>query len=443
MLNAWKNNGELKLSQCMIVKNEEKNIKEALSKAKDIVFEQIVVDTGSTDRTVEIAKEMGATIHHFPWIDDFAAAKNYAIEQAKGNWILFLDADEYLDEDGKRNLVKLLNYLKENRGQSEEVEVIRAEIRNIDKDGSLISSHYQDRIFRNKPSLRYVGAIHESLSCMEDRDFVFYYASEIKIWHTGYQQNLKKQKGERNTLILEKLIGENSESYDLSYYLADSKALLGEVQEACELYMNCIKHYDRLESRSIRYDVYVSLLKLLFSEEGLITSELENVIEDFAERYPDSPDPYFFMGVYAYEKEEFVVCIDNMKKASEMLKSFQDEEWFVSVFVREDLIHNYSGCAYFALNQYEEALSAFILYQKNNKDDEDSLLKILFILKCQPVSQEELTCFAIQILSGLYRLDNLKDVLICIKAAVKLNLEMLSEQLKKGLSLEDRKWFES
>ncbi len=85
----------VKLSQCMIVKNEEKNIRRALSWAKEIAFEQIVVDTGSTDRTVEIAEEMGAKVYHFQWINDFSAAKNCAISHAKGNWIAFLDADEY------------------------------------------------------------------------------------------------------------------------------------------------------------------------------------------------------------------------------------------------------------------------------------------------------------------------------------------------------------
>ena len=69
----------------MIVKNEEKNIRRALSWGKDIMCEQIVVDTGSSDRTVEIAREMGAKIFFFPWINDFAAAKNFAIDQAKGD----------------------------------------------------------------------------------------------------------------------------------------------------------------------------------------------------------------------------------------------------------------------------------------------------------------------------------------------------------------------
>ena len=82
-----KNSKNLRISQCMIVKNEEKNIEKALSWGKGIVAEQIVVDTGSTDRTVEIAKAMGAQVYYFQWIDDFAAAKNFAIEKARYEWM--------------------------------------------------------------------------------------------------------------------------------------------------------------------------------------------------------------------------------------------------------------------------------------------------------------------------------------------------------------------
>lgn len=89
----------------MIVKNEEQNIRQALSWGKGVVYEQIVVDTGSTDNTAQIAEEMGAKVFHFEWCDDFSAAKNYAIEQASGDWIAFLDADEYFpNKDAHRIL---------------------------------------------------------------------------------------------------------------------------------------------------------------------------------------------------------------------------------------------------------------------------------------------------------------------------------------------------
>ena len=102
---------KIRLSQCMIVKNEEKNIRRALSWGKEIMWEQIVVDTGSTDQTVSIAMEMGAKVFHFQWIDDFASAKNYAIEKAQGDWIVFLDADEYLSPQDTQKLPSLLGEL--------------------------------------------------------------------------------------------------------------------------------------------------------------------------------------------------------------------------------------------------------------------------------------------------------------------------------------------
>ena len=98
----------MKISQAMIVKNEEKNIEKALSWGKGIVAEQIVVDTGSTDRTVEIAEKMGAKVVYFPWQDDFALAKNFAISQCQYTWIALLDADEYFDEEDAKKLPNLL-----------------------------------------------------------------------------------------------------------------------------------------------------------------------------------------------------------------------------------------------------------------------------------------------------------------------------------------------
>ena len=107
-----KTRSRARISQCMIVKNEERNIEKALSWGKGVVSEQIVVDTGSTDRTVEIAESMGAKIYHFEWIDDFAAAKNFAISKAKYEWIALLDADEYFSEEDAK---KVLYYVRKDR----------------------------------------------------------------------------------------------------------------------------------------------------------------------------------------------------------------------------------------------------------------------------------------------------------------------------------------
>ncbi|HYF75279.1 MAG TPA: glycosyltransferase family 2 protein, partial [Candidatus Nitrosocosmicus sp.] len=86
------------VSLCMIVKNEEKFLENCLKSVKDFVDEMIVVDTGSADRTVEIAKSHNARVFYFEWINDFAAARNYALDQATGEYVLVMDADEYLEQ---------------------------------------------------------------------------------------------------------------------------------------------------------------------------------------------------------------------------------------------------------------------------------------------------------------------------------------------------------
>ena len=81
---------KISISACVIAKNEEENIGRWLDSMKNVADEMIVVDTGSTDRTVAMAEAAGANVYHFDWCDDFAAAKNFALDQAKGKWILFL-----------------------------------------------------------------------------------------------------------------------------------------------------------------------------------------------------------------------------------------------------------------------------------------------------------------------------------------------------------------
>ena len=86
----------MNLTFCIIVKNEEKNLPRCLASVKNVVDEIVVLDTGSTDRTPEIAQEFGAKVHYFEWCNDFAAARNESLKYVTGDWVLVLDADEYL-----------------------------------------------------------------------------------------------------------------------------------------------------------------------------------------------------------------------------------------------------------------------------------------------------------------------------------------------------------
>src|SRR5262249_54910071 len=91
----------------IIVKNEESNLRRALESVASCVDEIVIVDTGSTDNTVEVARSYGAKVLAFEWSDDFSAARNCAIENTESPWILTLDADEYLLPDDQAKLKKL------------------------------------------------------------------------------------------------------------------------------------------------------------------------------------------------------------------------------------------------------------------------------------------------------------------------------------------------
>ena len=95
------------ISVCMIIKNEERSLDQCLNSIKDIADEIIIVDTGSTDKSIEIAESFNARIYHFDWIDDFSAARNESIKYANYNWIFLIDADEVLDINSKNEILSL------------------------------------------------------------------------------------------------------------------------------------------------------------------------------------------------------------------------------------------------------------------------------------------------------------------------------------------------
>jgi hypothetical protein len=146
-------NRKPRLSVCMIVKNEERFLGQCLASVKGLADELIVIDTGSTHRTVEIARQHGAHVGHFEWCNDFAAARNASIAPATGDWILFLDADEELSPAEKQNLPGQLN--------SNNVALIRLPLTNTHQGH--ISKPILPRLYRNIPTIQFQGCVHEGV----------------------------------------------------------------------------------------------------------------------------------------------------------------------------------------------------------------------------------------------------------------------------------------
>lgn len=215
---------KLRISACAIVKNEEKDLPLWLAKSRVYADEMVVVDTGSGDRSKEIAQGAGAKVFDFAWQDDFSAAKNFALAKAQGDWVVFLDADETFD---RPELVRNFLAARSREGWQGAVFVL---VRAVDEDSfdKVLLDYPAVRLWRNLPGRRYVGNIHETLRDGES-EVPLYDGSFLTVRHTGYSAGRVRAKYERNLKLLwqkiEKQGGESPEDYR---YLMDCCYGLGE-----------------------------------------------------------------------------------------------------------------------------------------------------------------------------------------------------------------------
>lgn len=223
-----------KISLSMIVKNEEKFLEDCLLSVKEIVDEIIIVDTGSIDSTLSIAKKYNAKIFHFNWINDFSAARNFALDKVTGDWVLYLDADERINLDSRTELIKLKNE-KPDHG-------IECVIQNIDEIKGRPSVMLYTRIFPNNKKIRFEGKIHEQIETSIRRNRFPVIKSNIKIIHLGYNLNTedKLKKAERNLNILQVEFNQTPSSYN-AFQLGQTYGILNKKVEAVHYFELSIK----------------------------------------------------------------------------------------------------------------------------------------------------------------------------------------------------------
>lgn len=215
--------GGVKLSVCLIVKNEEDFIEDCLKSVKDIASEIVVVDTGSTDGTIEIVNRYGAKVHSFEWNDSFADARNEALTHASGDWILFVDADERLDASAQ--------------------DIVRNAIERPSAEGYalLFHNYYSDRprpevvhracrLFRNKAGYRYESRIHEHVVPSIEKSGGEVVELDAVIHHYGYNPEIvaKKGKSEKYLRLLHDQLAEQPDDLHTLHHLWTSYANAGE-----------------------------------------------------------------------------------------------------------------------------------------------------------------------------------------------------------------------
>jgi tetratricopeptide (TPR) repeat protein len=200
-----------RLSVCLIAKNEEKFLAQCLASIKPIASQIIVVDTGSADRTIEIAKEFGAEVYASAWNDDFSAPRNVALEHATGDWILVLDADEELSAAGQVRLPEDMS----------QAGIIALRLPLINRGQEAQGRNWVPRLFRNAPGVFYCNRIHEQvfpslIKCSKAWGMKTAVGT-AELLHHGYTPEMMKDRNkvDRNLRLLRLAVQENPDDANL------------------------------------------------------------------------------------------------------------------------------------------------------------------------------------------------------------------------------------
>jgi glycosyltransferase involved in cell wall biosynthesis len=250
------------LSLCMIVKNEAQNLERCLKSVQGVIDELIVVDTGSTDTTVEIARAFGARVFEHAWQNDFAEARNFSLQQATGEWILQLDADEELETKSRGRVKRLLAEAK--------VDGFYLVVRNFLPPG--LAAAYDDcllmRLFRNWPEARFEFAVHEQVVPALRRLGGKLSLTNLQIWHYGYIKSVAQtnvNRGRRNIELLELEVDRDPANAGQCAKLGLEYLDVGEFHLAQGYLRRALDLNDETLSVFMVQDVLVALARLAFA----------------------------------------------------------------------------------------------------------------------------------------------------------------------------------
>lgn len=277
--------GQPTLSLCMIVKDEQPNLVRCLSSVKAAVDEIVVVDTGSTDRTKDLAAVFGAKVHDAPWNEDFAEARNTALSKATGDWILVLDADEAVSAADGSKLKGLVEEATRRKTPAGWLVTTRTYTTDMTLEGWTANDgaygaqeaaagwfpSSKVRLFRNDPRIRYEGAVHEMVEPSMIRAGLVWLSCDAVIHHYGYVSGGgRPSKGDAYYRLGKKKVEQTGGNPRAIYELAVQASRLKKYSEAVDL-------WQRYLSAGVSEDLHLAwlnlghaLIEIGLYEEGLV-----------------------------------------------------------------------------------------------------------------------------------------------------------------------------
>lgn len=345
-----------RLSLCMIVKDEEEFIERCLSSVKGVVDEMIIVDTGSSDRTIEICKSFGAQVLSFPWNGSFSDARNYGIERATGDWILWLDADEEVEASDVYKLrdilysddyfmsIHLINYYGDQPDPTKTFDIAHA------------------RLFKNNKGFKFHNNIHEMLNVNEVfADFDEVPAMKtvpIKLYHYGYldSMNESKKKFERNLSMLKKELKQKEYSPWMEYHIASEYYRAKKFDKAFDYVNRSIMGFlkELKTPPSLLYRLKYSIL----INSGSIDGAWQG-IDRAITLYPDYVDLHFYKGLILYVRDMFKEALEVFDHCLDLGEDNLQHLTLQGVGSFQAMY--YKGCCLEKLGEIEDAARSYAL----------------------------------------------------------------------------------
>ncbi len=329
----------LPVSVCIIAKNEEKNIEKCLRAIHKHPFEIVVVDTGSTDRTKEIAARYADKLLDFTWVEDFSAARNFSIKEASNDWILVIDCDEFIEKLNFQEMQKLMQQYPYAIGQLTRDNICYDQNHNV-----LHSSDLVERLF-NRKYYHYEGTIHEQVVRI-DKTQAYGFTFPLLISHTGYYGTEEEilAKSERNIRMLKAALEKDPTDPYLFYQLGESYMLRND-------YENAFQYFDQGFYLDVDETLeYVQRMIVSYGYSMIYTGRIEKALTlaNVCDAFGNNADFFFMLGNVYLKARLNNQALEAFVNATKQKRHFDEGTNSYRAF------HNI-GCIYEAYKHYDEA----------------------------------------------------------------------------------------
>lgn len=409
------------LSIVMMVKNEEKYLDKTLNSLKnlmnDIESELIILDTGSTDNSINICKKYTEKVYFHEWNNNFGDMRNRSISYASGEWILILDADEELI-----NYDKLSEFF--NTDLHKKYNCASIELKNIfneDESDYDLASLY--RLFKNEEKFKYVGSIHEQPIYTEPA-----YNDVAKFKHYGYMytnEEIRQVKNKRNLDILFKELKKNNNDPYINYQIGKSFISNGKLQDAL-YYLEKSCNLYKLEGLWPIY-VYVDLIGLYIEMDEYIKCEI--LCKQYIKKDSYNFDVYYYLATSQMKLGNYLESISNYNKYLYYIKNYDLSTQSKSVYCFANTISNKEIAKsniiynYYKLNRYKD------LMKVAKEIDSETLLNIsnMIIVSLYKTGEEE------EIVKLYYKFSETKQEIKSIRNGIEESIYQLKEEDKNKI----------